>query len=360
MKRVVCFHLYNDYSGSPIVLRNVLEGLLKKHYRISLVTSAKGILDELKSYDNLTTYNYRYHFSNNLFITMLRYCLIQIYTFFMSFRWLFYRDVVFYINTILPIGPALAGKLMRKRVIYHYHENAFAKGVFYKVLAFFMEKTASEIVCVSAFQASFLASKEKITIIPNALTQKFINKLSPKPEASFDRKRVLMISSLKLYKGPIEFIRLSQLLPQFSFELVANDTDENINKFIIKHNLSIPPNLTIFPRQKDVSPSYNRASIVLNLTNKEKVVETFGLTTLEAFSAGLPVIVPTIGGISEIVIDEFNGFKIDVQRLSDIADCINKILTNKQLYIKLSNNALEESRKFNEELMLSRLTLLLG
>lgn len=57
-------------------------------------------------------------------MTMLRYCAVQLYTFLLAFRWLFQKDVVFYINTLLPVGPALAGRLMGKRVVYHYHENA--------------------------------------------------------------------------------------------------------------------------------------------------------------------------------------------------------------------------------------------
>ena len=52
MERVICFHLFNDYSGSPKVMKMVLEGLLKKGYRIDLVSSKGGIFDELH-YQNL-------------------------------------------------------------------------------------------------------------------------------------------------------------------------------------------------------------------------------------------------------------------------------------------------------------------
>lgn len=90
---------------------------------------------------------------------MLRYCMVQLYTFILTFRWLFYKDVTFYINTLLPVGPALAGRIMGKRVVYHYHENAFVKGTFYKVLATIMQKLAHEIICVSEYQASFLQQK---------------------------------------------------------------------------------------------------------------------------------------------------------------------------------------------------------
>lgn len=237
MKHIVCFHLFNDYSGSPKVLKMVLEGMLKKGYRVDLVSSKGGVLDELLHYKNLKKHSYRYKFSNNPVVTMLRYASVQLYTFFLSFRWLFCKDVVFYINTLLPVGPALAGRLMGKRVVYHYHENAFVKGAFYKVLAAMMERLAHRIICVSEYQASFLKFKEKVTVVPNALPEAFVQRLKPDPEAAFERKTVLMLSSLKDYKGTREFIQLSQRLPEYKFVLVINDTQENIDKYLSNSDL---------------------------------------------------------------------------------------------------------------------------
>lgn len=352
MKHIVCFHLFNDYSGSPKVLKMVLEGMLRKGYRIDLVSSKGGVLDELLHYQNLRKHSYPYRFSSNGAVTMLRYCLVQLYTFFLSFRWLFRKDVVFYINTLLPAGPALAGRLMGKRVVYHYHENAFVKGGFYKLLAGVMQKLAHEIICVSAYQASFLHRKVGVTVIPNALPLEFTGRLIPNKEAAFERKRILMLGSLKLYKSPLEFISLAQQLPQFAFELIVNDTQENINLFITEHKVNISKNLTIYPRQSDVAPFYNRASLVLNLSNKKLFIETFGLTALEAMSAGLPVIVPTEGGIAELVEDGVNGYKIDVQNLNSIAECIAQMLSNQELYTKLSDSALRYAEKYNADAMI--------
>ena len=106
-------------------------------------------------------------------------------------------------------------------------------------------------------------------------------------------------------------------------------------------------NLTVYPRQNDVVPFYNRASVVLNLSNKNQFIETFGLTALEAMSAGLPVIVPTVGGIAEMVVDGQNGYKIDVQELSKIEDCLKKILTDRLVYMRLSENALTFSKRYD-------------
>ena len=360
MKQIVCFHLFNDYSGSPKVLKMVLEGLLKKGCQVDLVSSKGGALDELLHYRNLRKYSYPYRFSNNPAVTMLRYSSVQFYTFLLAFRWLFHKDAVFYINTLLPVGPALAGRIMGKRVVYHYHENAFAKGTFYKTLAMLMQKLAHEIICVSEYQASFLQRKKGVTVVPNALPKNFVNRLTPNLQTAFERKQILMLGSLKLYKSPLEFIELAQRLPQFTFELVVNDTQENINCFMKEHKINICKNLTIYPRQNDVVPFYNQASLVLNLSDKKQVVETFGLTALEAMSTGLPVIVPTEGGIAEMVADGENGYKIDVQELDRMADTIERIFSDGSLYLQLATNALTYSKKFSAVHMIELISKLIS
>lgn len=98
MKRIVCFHLLNDYSGSPKVLAMVLEGLLEKGYCVELVTSKHGVLNDLRDKQGIRFHTYFYHFSKNPFVTLVLYLYSQVYTFFFSFKFLFKKDVVFYIN----------------------------------------------------------------------------------------------------------------------------------------------------------------------------------------------------------------------------------------------------------------------
>lgn len=358
MKHIICFHLFNDQSGSPKVLKMVLEGLLKKDYHVDLITSNGGTLDELLHFKNLRKYSYSYCFSNNPAITMLRYMAVQIYTFLLAFRWLFHKDIVFYINTILPVGPALAGRIMGKRVIYHYQEHVSAKGGFYKTLAVIMQKLAHKIICVSEYQASFLQRKKNVTVVPNALPKDFVDRLTPNFRTAFERKKILMLCSLKLYKGTLEFFELSRKLPHFTFELVINDTQTNINRFMKEHKIEINTcnNLIIFPRRSDTVPFYNHSSLVLNLSNKKQFVETFGLTALEAMSVGLPVIVPTEGGIAEMVVDGENGYKIDIQELDKIADTINNILSDKTLYTHLATGALEYAKNFKADNIIGQIT----
>lgn len=83
--KVVCFHLYNDFSGSPKVLRMVLEGLTAKNIHVELVTSrGRGALSELSKY-GVRIFTYPYRFSQNPVLTMIQYVGVQFYLFFLPF-----------------------------------------------------------------------------------------------------------------------------------------------------------------------------------------------------------------------------------------------------------------------------------
>ena len=409
MKKFVCFHLYNDFSGSPKVLRQVVSGMLEEGHEVVLVTSRGGVLDNaqfttnglelqrkihnfiakgsktfgsqltpsatlvpLRQGDNIegqqatgnrqqladnsqlsilspkaqrpsvlnSQLRYRYYdykFAGSGVVTALRYAWVQVYTFFVALGYLFDKNVVFYINTILPVGPAVAGWLMRKRVIYHYHENAMVKGRMYRVLAWVMQRVATEIVCVSEYQRSFLKRQEGVKVVPNALDEEFVARAEVDVEGAFERKTVLMLGSLKGYKGTKEFVELARRLEQYRFVLVLNDTQENIDRYFEENGLVVTENLKVYARQEDVVPFYREASVVLNLTDKTQAIETFGLTALEARAFGLPVIVPTVGGIAEMVEDGVNGWKIDVQDLDVIAMRIEEMLSDRDVYGRLCN-----------------------
>jgi glycosyltransferase involved in cell wall biosynthesis len=227
------------------------------------------------------------------------------------------------------------------------------------MLARAMKMLASKIICVSEYQRTMLKKEKNVLVIPNALDERFLQGVHPDADRTYGYKTILMLATLKLYKGIREFIALAERLPEYRFRLVLNNSENEINQFINHEKLKITDNMTLMARVEDVAPLYNEASIVLNLTNKNYVIETFGLTVVEAMSAGLPVIVPTVGGIAEMVEDGWNGYKIDVQNLHKIAEHIDLMLNDRKLYKRLSGNALEFSKRFNEKTMVETVIKLL-
>ncbi len=351
--RIFAFHLLNDFSGSPKVLASVLNELLVKGHHIDLYTSDGGILDTIQQSDEFHKHTVKYSFSagSNL-KTLFNILKANLVYFFKALKVKKDKDTVFFVNTILPIGAAAGAKLRGNKVVYHYHENAQSKNAMYRLLANGMQRLADNIICVSEYQASFLNRKDGVSIVPNAVPDAFASNLHPDPEAAFSRKNILMLGSLKTYKGVDKFIRLGSMNPNLNFTLVINDSQDNIDRYIQDNQLTVSDNIFIHSQTDNPAQFYDKASVVLNLTDKRLVIETFGLTAIEAFSAGLPVIVPTEGGIADIVTDGVNGYKIDVADLDRISATINNLLSDKDLYLNMASHALTESRKYREPAMI--------
>lgn len=68
--------------------------------------------------------------------------------------------------------------------------------------------------------------------------------------------------------------------------------------------------------------------------------EGLPMSILEAISYGLPVIASNVGDISAAVIDEKNGYLVEPGNVSELVDCIYKLITNKEKYRNMSRESL--------------------
>lgn len=351
--RTVFIHLLNDFSGSPKVLSQIIKRF-KKSNDIELFTSKdEGFLSNL-------TANHKHFFYkrfDNKFLTLFSYVLSQIDLFFKILK--YKKEDTIYINTLLPFGAAIAGKLKGCEVVYHIHETSIKPNILKKFLRYVVSKTTSKIIFVSNDLASKEAFENKNTyIVHNALENSFLQ-IASKYEYKFlynEKFIVTMICSLKEYKGVPEFITIaSNLVSQnhISFRLILNAEQSEINNYF--ENKNIPSNIEIFSKQKDLEPFYSKSSLVLNLSRVDQWVETFGLTIIEAMAYGIPVIVPPVGGPIEIVDNEENGYLISSYETDTVSKKILELSQNKDLCIELSNHARKKVLEFSENKFLEKI-----
>lgn len=340
MKKVVCVHLLNDYSGSPLVLAEAIRGMLNEGMEVELYTSltTKGFLNDIPG---VIYHDVYYRWSKLKLLTLLYLMISQTFLFFRLWRF-WKQDIIVYVNTILPFGAGLSGKLMGKEVIYHVHETSVKPLLLKMFLVSVIRCAASRIIYVSEYlrRVEGLQGKTLMTIY-NALPEDFRLKASSFQKEVSESRNILMLCSLKSYKGVREFCMLAAMLPDYSFTLVLNSDPLSIHNYF--KEMTVTDNLRIHSSQKDVHSFYEKADLVLNLSHTDQWIETFGMTVLEAMSYGIPVIIPTVGGITELVIDGFNGFKISVQSLDMIKEQIKIIFENKSFYNYLSSNARTKS-----------------
>ncbi|WP_448723634.1 glycosyltransferase family 4 protein [Pseudomonas farris] len=353
-KKLVFIHLFNDRSGSPKVLSQVVRAAANNNIATEVITSAHGdgFLAGVADVQSRLFYKR----SENKLLTLGYYLISQGLLFIQCLK---YRrqNVVFYVNTMMPFGAALAGKLLRIPVYYHVHETSIKPNILKRFLRLVIEKTSTKVVFVS----NYLMQEEGFTKLPqviihNALDSEVEKQSRVKEEAGFTS---LMICSLKAYKGVMEFLALAQRSKDdkhLSFTLVLNASLSEIDSFFA--SIDIPCNVAIYPRQTDLSGFYSRADLLLNLSRPDGWIETFGLTILEGMSHGLPVIVPPVGGPTELVRSDIEGYLISSYDIEELYSTVSRISLDPKKYKKLSDNALSRTRDFSLEVFESKFSTL--
>lgn len=356
--KIVFFHILNNYSGSPKVLSIVIKELLANGYSIDLFTSNGP--GNLSSIDGIRYHKLYYSWHSNKIITALLFFITQVQILILPLiYYCFKRNIVFYINTQFPFCAALSGKLLRKKIIYHIHENYLKPDFIKRFTGFVKNKFSSKEIYVSKYLLSLNNHKKNTYVIYNSLSANFIataqNFVSTKKKKL--QRNILQISSLKRYKGIYQFIQLAKEMKDYSFTLILGASNREVQSFKAKNEL--PDNMKIYAEQRSLHEFYQKADILLNLTLTNFCVETFGMTILEALTYGLPAIVPPIGGPIELVEDGFNGYRIDSQDIEIIKKSIISLSTDFNLYKKLSRNAIIKSAEFNSKNQISMIMKLL-
>ena len=182
---------------------------------------------------------------------------------------------------------------------------------------------------------------EQICIVPNAVDQ---DRFAPIPVT---REKLRMDLGLQdcftlLFvghefdrKGLIHVLAALKHLPDKVVLLVIGG-----NKALIKSYSQIAEQYGVANRvkwlgiQTETEKFYNAADVFVMPTS----AEAWGLAAIESLSCGLPILVTPVIGIKEFLHENHNGFFIE-QDAKNIAEQVEKLISNPSLYGKLKNNA---------------------
>ena len=88
-----------------------------------------------------------------------------------------------------------------------------------------------------------------------------------------------------------------------------------------------------------------------SVTSKDGDQEGFGLVIIEAMASGLPVCASRSGGIVDIVKQGENGLLSEERDVEQLADNINSILLNSDLYGKMQEKAIMTAKQFDDRVI---------
>lgn len=344
--RIFAFHLLNDYSGSPKVLRQLALGWLAAGDDVTIVTSP-GRTGFLSHIPGARYHFFPYRWAANPYQRLFNLVLSQVLLVITLFRQVKRGDIL-YINTVLPFGAAWLGYLRGCQVVYHIHETSMKP----KLLKRFLFETVNRFAHQVIYVSEYLATAEPLRrptphTLHNTLDTSFLQTARAQRLTKRTARNFLMVCSLKDYKGVKEFIMLARHVPEGNFRLVVNASPQEIDRYM--QDQDRPNNLEIFPTQVDVHPFYRWADVLLNLSHPDSWIETFGLTILEGQAYGLPAIVPPVGGVTELVAHDQNGFHVDSRNMKALIHYTRALLDDDRLYQRFHHKALQSAEQFPEQ-----------
>jgi glycosyltransferase involved in cell wall biosynthesis len=224
----------------------------------------------------------------------------------------------------------------------------------------FLTKWASAIITVSEEEKKrlirFKYSKdpEKIVVAYHGVDQTFApaEQHSPheveiiKHKFSLPDKFILFVGRLNLRKNVDNLLRAIPLLKNktISLVIVGADNWKKSNHEVIVKELGIEERIDFKGGvYKDLDIIYSLATVFCFPSH----AESFGLPPLEAMASGVPVIISNTTSLPEIC--GAAGTYIDPLRPDQIADAIDNLLINDQLYEEKKRLGLERAKTFTWE-----------
>lgn len=200
-------------------------------------------------------------------------------------------------------------------------------------------EAADKIIAVSNYTRRILIERydiddKKITVVHNA-----VYPISSRRK----QKIVLFLGRLTIQKGPLFFLRAAKKVLEYEdCQFIVGGTGDMMQELVDEAVCLGISNRVIFTGRlsdEEVDHLYGIASVYV----MPSVSEPFGITALEAISAGTPTIVSKSAGVSEVF---KNALQVDFWDVDEMANQIISVLRYKPLKETLSRNGKSEIKLF--------------
>ena len=262
-----------------------------------------------------------------------------------------------------------AKRISGKPLVVHVHSTEFdrsGRSVNSAICAIEKEglEAADKIIAVSNLTRSLVIEKysinpKKVITVYNAVEP--VRSGDTKASGEYTNEKIVsFLGRVTMQKGPEYFVEAANLVLQKMKNVrfvmggkgdLLNEMKQKVSNLNISSYFQFPG----FVADSEIAELFQASDVFV----MPSVSEPFGIVTLEAMQAGVPVVISKQSGVSEVV---KNAIKVDYWDTETMADAIYAILINQEYGIRLGEKGKHEAKKLiwkNAAVKVSKLYLAL-
>ena len=250
---------------------------------------------------------------------------------------LFKPDIIVAHSSKAGILGRLAGRISQVPCVFTAHGWSFTPGIaepnrtIYRWLEKLIVPLASRVICVSEFdrQIGLLANlnPQKLLTIHNGMRD-----IVPELQADLTQSTPVKIAMVARFDHPKDHLTLIQAFQDLDAELILVGEGPNLPQVRQQvEQLEISHKVKFLGFRKDIAQILAKVQIFTLISQ----FEAFPCTIIEAMRGGLPVVASNVGGISEVVTDQQNGYLIPRRDVQTLRQKLNYLVNNESARISM-------------------------
>ena len=186
----------------------------------------------------------------------------------------------------------------------------------------------------------------KIHVIPQGINKEYFN-----ISCSSSSKTLLSVGAISPRKGHLQTLQMFNLLrcwgTEATLRIIGSLADEKylellqkeVERSPYKTDISIEINIS----QEELFKAYSTSEIFVLHSHEESQ----GIVFAEAMATEMPVVATRVGGIPNVVTSGKCGFLCDLGNIRTMAEMVERLLTDKQLWVSFSNSAKSSALQYD-------------